>query len=354
MILHRDCRHFIGDRPCAPHKEHGVHCDGCAYFDPIRERILIVKLGAAGDVIRTTPLLRRLKEDYPSSHITWLSDFPELLPSQVDRALRLNERSLTYLRTRAFDLAFILDKDPEAISLAERIDAPRKLGFGMDEWGHARALNSEAEEKILTGVFDDISQANRKSYPEELLELCGYDYRGEKYLLDRKATRDWGIKRDKPLVGLNTGSGGRWSSRLWPEEHWQALAKQLLAGGIDVLWLGGPAEDERNKRLAAACGGTYAGHFSLPEFVDLMAQADVIVTQVTMAMHIAIGLERRLVLMNNIFNPHEFELYGLGQIVEPDPPCDCYYTPVCPHDSMRNIQPERMFKAVQEEIGRLG
>ena len=37
-----------------------------------------------------------------------------------------------------------------------------------------------------------------------------------------------------------------------------------------------------------------------------MDQCDVVVSQVTMAMHIAIGLGKRLILMNNIFNRNEF------------------------------------------------
>ena len=28
-IIHADCRHFKGDRPCVPHKREGVHCEGC-------------------------------------------------------------------------------------------------------------------------------------------------------------------------------------------------------------------------------------------------------------------------------------------------------------------------------------
>src|SRR5207249_851233 len=62
-----DCRFFRGDIPCSPHKEHGVHCvdaDGnsCPYYDPTTKRFLVTKLGAIGDVIRTTPLLHKLKE----------------------------------------------------------------------------------------------------------------------------------------------------------------------------------------------------------------------------------------------------------------------------------------------------
>ena len=36
-------------------------------------RILIIKLDAVGDVLRTTSLLHALKKQYPASHISWLT-----------------------------------------------------------------------------------------------------------------------------------------------------------------------------------------------------------------------------------------------------------------------------------------
>ncbi|MFC7668183.1 hypothetical protein ACFQT0_12935 [Hymenobacter humi] len=60
-----------------------------------------------------------------------------------------------------------------------------------------------------------------------------------------------------------------------------------------------------------------------------MHQMDTIVTQVTMAMHISIALRKPTILMNNIFNPHEFDLYGRGQIVQPNRECVCFYRGTC-------------------------
>ena len=51
-----DCRHFVGDRPCKPHKQTGRVCT-CDRYDPIKERVLIIKLDAMGDVLRTTKSL---------------------------------------------------------------------------------------------------------------------------------------------------------------------------------------------------------------------------------------------------------------------------------------------------------
>ena len=60
MLVRNDCMYFKGDIPCAPHKKKGVHCDKCPEYQPVGQRLLIIKLGAAGDVIRTTPILRAL------------------------------------------------------------------------------------------------------------------------------------------------------------------------------------------------------------------------------------------------------------------------------------------------------
>ena len=46
-------------------------------------------------------------------------------------------------------------------------------------------------------------------------------------------------------------------------------------------------------------------------------------------MHIALGLGKKLVLFNNIFNPHEFELYGRGTILAPEQKCTCFFQPRC-------------------------
>ncbi|HEX9614834.1 MAG TPA: glycosyltransferase family 9 protein, partial [Bacteroidota bacterium] len=126
--LKTDCRYFRGDIPCKPHKEHGVHCVDehgidCRYYDPTDRRILIIKLGAIGDVIRTTPLLRKLKEVYPRARITWLTHTPEIVPSSVDEILPFSAASITALQATKFDVLYNLDKDREACALASLISS---------------------------------------------------------------------------------------------------------------------------------------------------------------------------------------------------------------------------------------
>jgi heptosyltransferase-2 len=335
IIIHANCRHYRGDIPCAPHKEYGVHCDGCEYYDKITENILIIKLGAAGDVLRTTPLLHQFKKDHPSARIWWLTYSPELVPkSKVDKILKWSSENIELLASIKFSRLINLDKDHFACALANRVDAKNKEGFLLDEkLGVTIAANKNAEAKYLTGIFDDISLANKRSYLDEMFEICGYKFEGEKYIIDSPKEMEFkGLDTSKPLVGLNTGAGARWTSRLWAAESWAELAKKISAKGYNVILLGGPDEDARNKEIAKLSGGAaqYLGTFALPDFISLVNKCALVVSGVTMAFHIALALGKRVVVINNIFNKYEFgDVYGLGEIVEPSKQCICYFRGTC-------------------------
>lgn len=342
--LKTDCRFFRGDVPCKPHKQFGVHCVDsagtvCPHYDPITSNILIIKLGAIGDVIRTTPLLHKLKSAFPAARIWWLTLTPEILPSLVDEPLGFTLKSIVSLSSMRFDILYNLDKDREACALSERIESTTRKGFRLVN-GVASPTDASAENKYLTGVFDDLSQANRKSYPEEIFEICGFRFSGEQYILDKPVLPavPWKINKRKKVVGLNAGCGGRWTSRLWDDKNWATLARTLKKKGYEVVFLGGEQEHEKNRKFARTTKAKYFGHFPLPQFIGLVDQCDLVVTGVTMAMHITIGLGKKIVLFNNIFNKHEFELYGLGTILEPDKPCRCFYQPTCTNRAYRCME----------------
>ena len=329
-LVKSDCRHYLGYIPCKPHKLHGVHCADCSFYEQVKERFLIIKLGALGDVIRTTPLLRKIKALHPQAEIWWLTLTPDFLPEEVDRKLKFGLPAILQIEETEFDYLFSLDKDYEAAALANRVKARVKRGFLMKE-GKTVPADDLAYKKFLTGVFDDVNKANTKSYLEEIFEICGFTFSGEKYILSNFESDGytWNMDSPRQVIGLNTGCGGRWTSRLWAEERWAEVAEALISKGHKVVLLGGEQEDERNRRIAARSGAEYPGFFPLREFINLVDQVDLVVTGVTMGMHIAIGLNKKIVLINNIFNKNEFELYGLGKIVEPDKECTCFFMPKC-------------------------
>ncbi|MBN9690129.1 MAG: glycosyltransferase family 9 protein [Verrucomicrobia bacterium] len=352
MLVRDDCAQFNGYKPCRPHKETGVHCDVCPQYQPSTYRILILKVGLAGEVLRCTPLLRRLRELHPQADITWVTSFPDFVPGRwVNRLLKHSWETALRLQAEEFDLLLSLDKDFEVCALAGQIRAREKRGFGLNRFGKIIPLDPLAERKWLTGVWDDLMLANTRHYPAEIFEICGYEWRGETYILEGVPTPPRASSR-RPLIGLNTGTSNVWLTRIWPEESWMRLARDLHQRGFEVLLLGGPLEHEKNQTMARQTGARYEGVVPFRKFFELVAETDVVVTGVTMAMHVAIALEKPVVLFNNIFNGHEFHLYGKGEILEPGLPCQGCYKPRfdsrCPvPNCMELITTDRVLSAIE-------
>lgn len=350
-----DCLHFKGDVPCKPHKENGYHCENCPAYTPISKRILIIKLGAIGDVIRTTPLITRYREMYPDCKITWLTLTPAILPSKsIDEILKFDYASSLYLQNAEFDIAINLDKEKEASALLLKVNAKEKYGYILKD-NVSQPVNELANHKYHTGLFDDISQTNTLNYCQEIFALCNLDYRGEPYLLDNHSDKQFTwpqLSNTKTIIGLNTGCGDRWTTRLWPKEYFAELAKQLLNEGYQVILLGGEQEHQRNTEIQQLSGADYLGYFPLNQFINLIDQCHLVVTQVTMGMHLTLGLQKKIILMNNIFNPHEFDLFGKGKIVMPDKNCVCFYKGKCSlgESCMKDLPVSKVKKAFDEVI----
>lgn len=369
-----DCNHFQGHIPCKPNKLHDVQCDDCSYYecnpatiinldskqshlDEIykicgftkedveqknvaiqtrKTKILFIKLGAIGDVIRTTPLLEKFRAQYGDCHFTWVTHSPQVVPkNDVDLIFKWNASSVDYIAEQTFDIAVNLDKDKEACMLLSAVDTNKKFGFIWKD-GHINIATTKGEHKLITGFFDHISKKNTKNYLEEIFEICHFDFNLEEYQinLNEDLSKQWYEKlkvltKGKTIIGLNTGCGLRWKTRLWPPEYWIELINELEKIGYFCLLMGGPDEDKMNKYYESKTNATYLGIFSLEEFIAITSNTDIIVTPVSMMMHIALALKKQLMLFHNIFNVHEFELYGRGVIIEPTSGCDCYFGNSC-------------------------
>ncbi|MCE2742789.1 MAG: glycosyltransferase family 9 protein [Fluviicola sp.] len=350
-----DCKYFRTGIPCLPNKKENVTCDNCSYYKPIETRILIIKLGALGDVIRTTPLIERFRKEFPSVHFTWLTHSPAVLPSsEIEVIYKWDFTNVYTVQNTKYDIAINLDKDNEACMLLANVDSKIKYGYIWKD-NHIAAATPKAEHKLLTGFFDGLSKENTKSYLEEIFEICHFDFQKEEYLinLNTSLSEEWSVRfkalaNDKKIIGLNTGCGPRWNTRLWSDHNWEVLALELKNRGYFPVFLGGELEHEKNERMANATGCHYPGHFSLEEFMAITNSCDFIITQVSMMMHIATALKKKMVLCNTIFNKHEFELYGRGLIVEPPKPCECYFGNTCVRGNscMHDIHPSDFVKAI--------
>ena len=219
--------------------------------------ILLVKLGALGDVLRTTPLLTALKKKYPDARITWVVDAPhlEVLKGNplIDHLLDSSSKTLDELKGAVFDLAINLDKEPEATTLMAAARAPKKMGFIRDAKNELAPADALSDYAYRLGIDDDLKfKKNKKSYQEISFEQLGLRFGKEEYLfsLDEADARraEEALKKagaelaglSRPVVGLNTGSGARFAGKKLPIETYARLAEMFHEKmGATVFLLGG-------------------------------------------------------------------------------------------------------------------
>ncbi len=352
--LKTDCYHYRGDLPCGPHRRAGKTCS-CDEYLPLKGRGVIIKLGAAGDVIRTTPLLRALDPLTTGTKVLWVTHSPELMPPECCEAVKPTAAVMARIASMEWDFCWNLDKDIEACAIASQVRAKQYAGYSLRN-GVPYPVDERAWHKFATGLDNPYSKANNLSYVQEIFDIVGLPFRGEEYWLREPVDSSKRLAEEilpgNGWVGLNTGAGWRWPTRIWPEKNWVALIAILKNSDLKPVILGGPEEIALNDRLAAATGCLWPGVKSLDVFYAMVSRCDALVTSVTQAMHLAIAARVPLILFNNIFNKNEFELYGRGEIVEPLVPCDCFYDAVCQsgRNCVKEITVERVAEALLRAI----
>lgn len=363
--LKLDCRHFRGDRPCAAGVQ-GVCPAACASYAPMGTRILVIKLGALGDVIRTAALLPGVKAHWPQSHVTWVSkpSGVRMLANHplIDRLLPFDAETICHLEQERFDVCLSLDKESGPAALAMRVSATDRRGVGLSPFGTPFPLNAACVDYFRLGLDDDQKfYANQSSYPELIYGAVGLPYHGERYTLHPTTAHHaaaarrwsaWGVTPSDVVVGLNTGAGDVFANKSWPADRFIELARRLTTRStFRVALFGGPGERDRNRYIAAACPtviDTGCDHAEL-EFAALVARANVLVTGDTMALHVAVALDVPCVALFGPTCAQEIDLFGRGEKCVTQLACSpcyrrsCDITPNC----MDDITLENVFAAIQ-------
>lgn len=180
------------------------------------DRILVIRLGAMGDVIHTLPAVAAL------GRVTWVID-PRWAPllegnPHVERVVPFNRRSISsvrsaikQLRSEMFDHVFDFQGLMKSALIAAASGARQRLGFHRDyvrEWPAALLYH-----RTVLPVAAHVVDAN--------LELAGG---GEVRFHLPNGTPE-GTLPDGPFV-LASPFGG-WAAKQWPLENYAALAKLL-------------------------------------------------------------------------------------------------------------------------------
>lgn len=283
------------------------------------DEVLIVRLGAIGDVVNALTLAAALKAAPEPPRIAWavhelsaplLRDHP--LVDQVilwpkSDGLRGFRAALHEARGLHFGLAIDLQRIAKSALFARLSGAPRVLG-----WDRGRAKEGAwllARERVAPGD----PSAHMVAHYADFARHLGLEPKSPRGVLaisdaDRErwqhASKSW----VGPPVVINLGAS-KLPNR-WPAERFGAVAAALYAAGYQPILTGGPDDRSAAEVALRAAGPGVAGKVvdlvgatSLPELAALLAITPLFIGCDTGPMHMAVAAGARVLALFGPANP---------------------------------------------------
>jgi ADP-heptose:LPS heptosyltransferase len=227
--------------------------------------ILIIKLGATGDVVRTTPLLRRL-----TGSVTWVTEAKNcvLLDGLADNLRHFSWEARARALDLPYDLAINLEDSLEVACFLKSVgpveifgaygerDSALRYTESSKRWFDLSLISSYAREQA-----DRLKFLNRETYQHMIFEGLGLRFTGESYLLPEPM--ETGLFGD---VAIAAEAGAVWPMKKWA--FYDQLKQRLEGQGLTVntlpkrLSLLEHLADVRNHRCLVG-GDSLPMHFAL-------------------------------------------------------------------------------------------
>ncbi|HWX14995.1 MAG TPA: glycosyltransferase family 9 protein [Chthoniobacterales bacterium] len=258
-------------------------------------KVLIIKLGATGDVVRTTPLVTRL-----NGQITWLTEGKNIV---LLEGLKDSLRCFSWEeRKRAvdthYDLGINLEDTLDVGQFLKTLRCNEIFGAYVDSnnslhytenstrWFDLSLISSYGRHEA-----DRLKFLNRQSYQELIFNGLGLHFAGEEYLLPEPI--ETGLSGD---VAIAADAGPIWPMKKWA--YYQELKQRLEDRGLIVNVL--------PKRS------------SLLEHLSDVRNHQCLVGGDSLPMHLALGTGRPCVSLFTCTSPWEIYDYGVQKkIVSP-------------------------------------
>lgn len=292
--------------------------------------VLLVRLGAIGDVTNALVVARGLERARPDVSIGWaVHDLASPLVTghpSVDRVHLWRRGSgpggwralVGELRAARYDLAIDLQRIQKSAFLARASGAPRVLGFD-------RARTKEASwiwtrERLAPG---DPQGHRVEQYLDVLRHLGVARPTAERLLPEDPAAAAWAGALAARLGGapIVVCVGASKAPNRWAPERFAALARGLAREhGVPLCLVGGPGDREAFAATLQAVRDEpgvcdLVGRSSLPELIALLRTARLFVGCDTGPMHLAAALDVPVVALFGPADPRRTGPWGAGHVV---------------------------------------
>ena len=327
-------------------------------------KILVVRLGAMGDVIHALPAVARLKCSFPNAHVTWAveSHWASLLKANpyVDEVVpvplaqwRKNPASLSTwtsfrdfrrrLRRSKFDLAIDFQGLLKSAVVTYFSRADRVFGFEKEM----------VRERLAASFYSDRVASHSEHVVERNLDLATAVGAAKGPLI-------FPVPRGKPGSALPDGDFvlagpmAGWTSKQWPAEHYAELARLLWRDrGMPLVLDCMPQDRPQVERIytRAPSGSCIVHASSLEELIVATRRARAVVGVDSGPLHLAAALDVPGVAIYGQTDPARNGPYGNSfTVLRASGVLTSYKRYEAIHSSMLLIRPEQVWDALAARL----
>lgn len=314
-------------------------------------RVLIVRLGALGDVVHAIPVAAALRRAYPHARIDWLvsakhREILDLVPV-IDRRLVVNDRgdasggtsllaAVRELRRARYDIAIDLQGLIKSALLARLSGAPRVLGFSASyaREGVARLFYTDVHDPGRGGLYDPRETRHVVDINLGVLALVGITAVRAEFPLETPssaAARTIVEQTGGRYALLNPGAA--WPNKRWPPDRLAAVAVELRERhGVASVVLWGPGEESLAGEVVAAARGAavLSPKTTVGDLVAMARGAALMVSGDTGPTHIAAAVGTPIVGLYGPTRPvRNGPMSPLDITVSRDAICQCHHLRRC-------------------------
>lgn len=258
---------------------------------------LVVQTAFLGDVVLTLPLIQQLAAQYGPADVLVTPSALPLVAGQAgvrrvlsydkrgaDRGIAGLRRVAGLLRSEGYAHAFLPHRSLRSALLARLAGIPERTGFsgGIAGLLHTRRVARPVERHesqrllSLTGAALEI--------PQPWFRISADD---------RRSVEEWLTAHGVGPEFIVMAPGARWATKRWP--GFDKLARRLDS---PIVVIGGPEDREVAGRIVGAAPArlySAAGELSLTQSAALIARATRVISNDSLALHLAVALGRPVV-----------------------------------------------------------
>jgi lipopolysaccharide heptosyltransferase I len=346
-------------------------------------RILIIRLSAVGDVIRTLPAVKALKAHLPSSSIAWIVEEPSkaFLESQpeisevilfprrrwsrgirsatgIPGTIREALKFISDLRRRRFDIVLDFHGILKSGLLSFVSGSPKRIGFDRGSTKEGNFLFSNFKVVLPKGRMSRF-QRNFELLRGLGLEARRFDTRlnipdkDRRYVESFFRSHSAGLRR--PLIAIHPGTSLKTPYKRWMPGRYSQLADRLVRElGASVVFTWGPEEMdlvENIRKIMVEPSLPAPRTESLTQVGEILRRCNIYIGGDTGPMHIASLVGTPVVAIFGPTDPIVNEPLGPHRIVRKDVGCNPCRNRSCKDlNCLKAVEVEDVLKAIKEVL----